>query len=81
MMDYNVKFIVSRDRIVVSTECGDTLLDIPGEFIRPVLGLVATMIDEELPALLDKQHLNPDADWKHELTVMLKPNSMMPGEW
>lgn len=80
MMDDMVTITVTKDHMVIRS--GDKVLfDCPGQLIRPVLGLVSVLIDQELPALLDKQYINPDADWKHELTVVLRPDGMFSGEW
>lgn len=80
MMDDIATVTATSDHIVIRS--GDKILfDCPGELIRPVLGLVAVLVDEELPALLEKEYINPAAGWKHELTVMLKPSGMFSGEW
>lgn len=63
------------------TEGDEVIVDLPGEYIRSVLGLVATLIDEELPALLDKTYINRGAEWKHEMEVMILPSGMFSGEW
>ena len=79
-MDTIAKITVTKDRIVIMD--GDKILcDLPGELIRPVLGLVSVLVDEEIPALLGKRYINTEADWKHELTVMLAPSGMFSGEW
>jgi hypothetical protein len=79
-MDTIAKITATKDRITIMD--GDKILcDLPGELIRPVLGIVAVLVDEELPALLDKQYINANADWKHELTAMLVPSGMFSGEW
>ena len=79
-MDDIATITVTKDYMIIRS--GDRVLfDCPGELIRPVLGIVSVLIDQELPALLDKQYINPAAGWKHEFTCMLKPSDMFSGEW
>jgi hypothetical protein len=79
-MDAIAHIVATKDHITI-TVGNDILCDLPGDLIRPVLGLVSILIDEEIPALLDKGYINREADWKHELTAMLVPDDMFSGEW
>jgi hypothetical protein len=77
-----VKVITTAAGIkIISAGDEKVLVDLENDDIRPVLGLVSILIDEEIPALLEKQYVVRDDQWKLQMCVSLKPDDMFSGEW
>ncbi len=77
-----VKVITTAAGIkIISAGDEKVLVDLENDDIRPVLGLVSILIDEEIPALLEKQDVVRDDQWKLQMCVSLKPDDMFSGEW
>jgi len=55
-----VTIIFDEMKFIVKDREGKTLVDIPCEYVRAILGLVAVMADEEVPAFLEKTYVNQD---------------------
>jgi len=77
-----VKVITTAAGIkIISAGDEKVLVDLENDDIRPVLGLVSILIDEEIPALLEKQYVVRDDQWKLQMCVSLKPDDMFSDEW
>jgi hypothetical protein len=77
-----VKVITTAAGIkIISAGDEKVLVDLENDDIRPVLGLVSILIDEAIPALLEKQYVVRDDQWKLQMCVSLKPDDMFSGEW
>lgn len=56
-------------------------VDIPVKYIRSILGLVAVMVDDQLPAMLEKTYIDADEEWSVIINGSLKSEKVFSGNW
>lgn len=70
-----------EEKFIIRDQENKVLVDIPSDYVRSILGLVAVMIDEEVPALLDRTYVNREESWELIWNVTLKPERVFSGNW
>jgi hypothetical protein len=79
--DINVNVEITKDKIIITDNKYNQLLNIDAKYVRSVLGIVAVLIDDEIKNTLDKEYVNKNKDWKYNVNCTLSPKDMLNGEW
>ena len=73
---------VSEDNMVITTQAtGKVVFDCPAEYIRPILGIVASLLDDEIPGMLDKNHIDRAKGWNITISADLISDNIFSGDW
>jgi hypothetical protein len=76
----DVTIEVTKDKIVIVDSTYRTLLNIDTPYVRSVLDLVASLIDDDIKNTLNRDYVKRDKNWKYKVECSLKEKDMLNGE-